>query len=279
MISAVVVNHNSGRFLERCLTSLVDTEGAPTEIIVVDNASSDGSEGVVGSHPSARLVRNEANRGFAAAANQGIALTTGRYVLLLNPDARVIGGSLESLVKVAEEHPRVGVVGALVRNPDGSLQPSARKVPSIGEALGHAFIGPFAPDNRWSRAYTMADWDRRSEREVEWVSGSAMLIRRQAFEQVGGFDEGYFMYVEDVDLCTRLRAAGWSVLFSPEAEVEHEAGVSSRARFRRLAFAHSASIYRYFSLHRARGPAALLKPFVRIALWVRALLVSRGAGQ
>ena len=275
-LSAVVVNYNSGPFLERCLGSLMRAEGAPAEIIVVDNASTDGSEGRAGQHPPVRMIRNEENRGFAAAANQGVGLSTHPYVLLLNPDARMTGGSLEALVKMAEERPRAGAIGPLVRNADGSLQPSARKVPSIGEALGHAFVGPFVPNNRWSRAYTMADWDRRSEREVEWVSGSAMLIRREAFDQVGGFDEGYFMYVEDVDLCTRLRAAGWTVLFAPEAEVEHESGVSSRARFRRLAFEHSRSIYRYFSQHRAHGPAVLLKPFVRVALWLRALLVSRG---
>ena len=276
-LAAVVVNYNSGAFLERCLASIRAAPGGEgTEIVVVDNASSDDSaERAVRAHPATRLVANPSNRGFAAAANQGIAATKASYVLLLNPDAEIVAGSLDSAVKVAEEHPRAGVIGLLVRNPDGTLQPSARKVPSLAEALGHAFVGPFAPNNRWSRAYTMAGWDRTSEREVEWVSGSAMLVRRNAFEEVGGFDQAYFMYVEDVDLCTRLRSRGWSVLFTPEVEVIHETGVSSRARFRRLAFEHSRSIYRYFSLHRARGPAVLLKPFVRTALWARALLTGR----
>jgi GT2 family glycosyltransferase len=277
-LSAVVVNFNSGAFLERCLASLRSSPGGDgLDIVVVDNASTDGSaDAATRAHPAARLLANPANRGFAAAANQGIVVTATPYVLLLNPDAEIVSGSLDAAVKVAEEHPQAGVIGLLVRNPDGTLQPSARKVPTLGEALGHAFVGPFAPDNRWSRAYTMADWDRASEREVEWVSGSAMLVRRAAFDEVGGFDESYFMYVEDVDLCTRLRAAGWSVLFSPEVEVVHETGVSSRARFRSLAFEHSRSIYRFFIRHRARGPAVLLKPLVRAALWLRALLVGRG---
>jgi GT2 family glycosyltransferase len=277
-LSAVVVNFNSGAFLERCLASLRSSPGGDgLDIVVVDNASTDGSaDAATRAHPAARLLANPANRGFAAAANQGIVVTATPYVLLLNPDAEIVSGSLDAAVKVAEEHPQAGVIGLLVRNPDGTLQPSARKVPTLGEALGHAFVGPFAPDNRWSRAYTMADWDRASEREVEWVSGSAMLVRRAAFDEVGGFDESYFMYVEDVDLCTRLRAAGWSVLFSPEVEVVHETGVSSRARFRSLAFEHSRSIYRFFTRHRARGPAVLLKPLVRAALWLRALLVGRG---
>jgi N-acetylglucosaminyl-diphospho-decaprenol L-rhamnosyltransferase len=147
-------------------------------------------------------------------------------------------------------------------------------VPRLGEALGHAFLGPIWPGNPWTRSYTMAGWDRSSQREVEWVSGSAMLLRREALDEVGLFDEGYFMYVEDVDLCTRLRRAGWTVLFSPELEVLHQIGVSTRGQRGRMAFAHSDSIYRYFAAHRADGPGAVLKPFVRVALWLRAVLMS-----
>ncbi|HVM11366.1 MAG TPA: glycosyltransferase family 2 protein [Actinomycetota bacterium] len=280
-VGVVVVNHNSGEYLERCLSSVRAAAGEhPTEIVVVDNASTDGSiDGIEERHAGTRLIANGDNRGFAVAANQGIRATSTPYVLLLNPDAEIVGGTLEGIVKVAEERPRAGVVGVLVRNSDGSLQPSARRVPGLGEALGHAFVGPFRPNNRWSRAYTMADWDRTSEREVEWVSGSAMVIRREAFDEIGGFDEGFFMYVEDVDLCTRLRQRGWRVLFSPELEVVHEQGVSSRARVRWLAFEHSRSIYRYFVKHRSPGAAALLRPFVRLALWGRALIASRGASR
>jgi N-acetylglucosaminyl-diphospho-decaprenol L-rhamnosyltransferase len=121
----------------------------------------------------------------------------------------------------------------------------------------------------------MAAWDRASERDVEWISGSAMLLRREAVDDTGGFDEGYFMYVEDVDLCARLRASGWRVLFSPEVEVVHRMGVSARGQERRMAHEHSRSIYRYFATYRARGGGVLLKPFVRAALWLRAELVSR----
>jgi N-acetylglucosaminyl-diphospho-decaprenol L-rhamnosyltransferase len=243
------------------------------EVVVVDNASSDGSADRAAG-PRVRLIRNPDNRGFARAANQGIAATEAPLVLLLNPDAEVVEGSLSALVKVARERPRAGAVGALVRNPDGSIQPSARRVPRLGEALGHAFLGPLWRGNPWTRSYTMAGWDRSSEREVEWVSGSAMLLRREALDEVGTFDEGYFMYVEDVDLCTRLGRAGWEVLFSPELEVVHQIGVSTHGQRGRMAFAHSDSIYRYFVKHRATGARALLKPAVRVALWLRALLMS-----
>jgi N-acetylglucosaminyl-diphospho-decaprenol L-rhamnosyltransferase len=275
-LAVVIVNHNAGGFLRRCMRSLAAASGdASLEVVIVDNASVDGSpDAALAERADARLIRNTTNRGFAAAANQGIGATSSPFVLLLNPDAEIVGGTLASFVKVARERPRAGAIGALVRNPNGSIQPSARRVPRLGEALGHAFLGPLLPSNPFTRSYTMAGWDRSSEREVEWVSGSAMLLRRDALEQVGAFDEGYFMYVEDVDLCTRLRLAGWQVLFSPELEVVHEIGVSTRGQRGRMAFAHSDSIYRYFAKFRARGLAALLKPFVRVALWLRALMMS-----
>jgi N-acetylglucosaminyl-diphospho-decaprenol L-rhamnosyltransferase len=275
-LAVVIVNYNAGQFLGRCLSSVTAAAGdGAVEVVVVDNASRDGSAAAaVGARPEVRLIENPHNRGFAAAANQGIAATEAPFVFLLNPDAEISAGTLPALVKVAREHPRAGAIGCLVRNPDGTIQPSARRVPRLFEALMHAFLGPFVPWNRWTRSYTMAAWDRTSEREVEWISGSAMLLRREALHEVGAFDEGYFMYVEDVDLCTRLRAAGWKVLFSPEVEVVHEIGVSARGQSRRMAFAHSASINRYFEKHRAGGAGALLKPLVRAALWLRAELVS-----
>ena len=275
-LAVVVVNHNAGAYLRRCMESLRTGGGdARLEVVVVDNASTDGSpEAVLAERPDARVIRNRANRGFAAAANQGIAATSAPFVLLLNPDAEIVGGTLASLVKVARERPRAGAIGALVRNPNGSIQPSARRVPRLGEALGHAFLGPLFPSNPYTRSYTMAGWDRTTERGVEWVSGSAMLLRREALDEVGVLDEGYFMYVEDVDLCTRLRRKGWQVLFSPELEVVHQIGVSTQGQRGRMAFAHSDSIYRYFSKFRADGAAELLKPPVRVALWLRALLMS-----
>jgi N-acetylglucosaminyl-diphospho-decaprenol L-rhamnosyltransferase len=275
-LAVVIVNYNAGEFLDRCVSSVTAAGGdIAVDIVVVDNASRDGSATAAArAHPETRLIENRENRGFAAAANQGVSATDAPFVFLLNPDAEITGGTLAALVKLAREHARAGAVGCLVRNPDGTIQPSARRVPRLFEALMHAFLGPLLPGNRWSRSYTMAEWDRSTEREVEWISGSAMLLRREAFDEVGAFDEGYFMYVEDVDLCTRLRSAGWKVLFSPEVEAVHAIGVSARGQSRRMAFAHSASIYRYFEKHRAQGAGLLLKPFVRAALWLRAELAS-----
>jgi N-acetylglucosaminyl-diphospho-decaprenol L-rhamnosyltransferase len=276
VLGVVVVNHNAGAYLARCLESVRTAAGdIRTDVVIVDNHSSDGSvDRIADRHPEVAVIRNRRNVGFARAANQGLDATDTPFVLLLNPDAEVIGGTLGALVKVTRERPRAGAIGVLVRNPDGTLQPSARRVPGLGEALGHAFLGPLWRDNPWTRSYTMADWDRSTEREVEWVSGSAMVLRRSALTEVGFFDERYFMYVEDVDLCTRLRRAGWQVLFSPEVEVVHQIGVSTKGQRGRMAFAHSDSIYRYFCNFRSRGAATLLRPFVRVALWARALLMS-----
>jgi N-acetylglucosaminyl-diphospho-decaprenol L-rhamnosyltransferase len=275
-LSVVVVNHNAGPFLERCLDSVAASSGEISmEVVVVDNASRDGSARIAAERPDVRVIENRTNLGFAAAANIGIRATEGPYILLLNPDAEIASGTLAGFVKVADEHPDSGAIGPLVRNADGTIQPSARRIPGTFEALMHAFLGQVAPGNRWTQAYIIAGWDRSSERKVEWVSGSAMLLRRSALHRVGVFDEGYFMYVEDVDLCTRLRRAGWTVLFSPELEVTHEVGVSARGQSRRMAREHSRSIYRYFTKHRAGGAAGLLKPFVRAALALRTELAAR----
>jgi N-acetylglucosaminyl-diphospho-decaprenol L-rhamnosyltransferase len=274
--AVVVVNHNAGPYLAGCLDSIAASSGdVATEVILVDNASTDGSvERAAEAHPEVRVLKNPENRGFARAANQALASSSAPFIMLLNPDARIVGGTLAGLVKVARERPLAGAIGPLVRNPDGTIQPSARRVPRLGEALAHAFLGPVWPENPWTRSYTLAGWDRATEREVEWVSGSAMLLRREAIDQVGPFDEGYFMYVEDVDLCTRLRRAGWRVVFSPELEIVHKIGVSTKGQRGRMAFAHSDSIYRYYRKFRTDGAGVLLAPVVRVALWGRAAMMS-----
>jgi N-acetylglucosaminyl-diphospho-decaprenol L-rhamnosyltransferase len=274
-VSVVVVNWNSGDDLIRCVRSVFESAGeARVELIVVDNHSRDGSaDRAVEACPEIRLIRNATNRGFGAASNQGMRAGTAPWVFLLNPDARVTGGTFGGLLKVAAGRPRAGAIGVLTRTEDGSIYASARKVPSYAEATGHALVSPFAPDNPWSRAYTMAGWDRATERRVDWVSGSSVLLRRETLNQVGLFDESYFMYVEDLDLCTRMRAAGWEVWFSPEMEVVHEVGSVTRGK-RRMTMEHSKSMYRYFVKHRSPGAQAALRPAAWLVLMARAELVS-----
>jgi N-acetylglucosaminyl-diphospho-decaprenol L-rhamnosyltransferase len=279
-LAVVIVNYNTGDYLTRCLRSVLEAAGdARLEIVLVDNDSRDDSAAVaVREHPQAKMIRNESNRGFAAAVNQGIRATAAPFVLLLNPDAEILSGTLGGFLKIARDRPRAGAVGPLVRNPDGEIYPSARKLPSIAEGLGHSFLGPFWPNNPFTRAYTMADWNRQSERAVEWVSGSCMLLSRRALDDVGLLDEQFFIYAEDADICRRLRAAGWEVLFSPELEVLHAGGVSTRGS-KRMTLEHSKSIYRFFVKHHRGAAWTLLRPLVWAAVRARAALVSWQRGE
>jgi N-acetylglucosaminyl-diphospho-decaprenol L-rhamnosyltransferase len=273
-LAVVVVNHNAGAFLERCVASVFAAVGGiELEVVVVDNGSTDGSAHVAATaHPNVRLIEQD-NRGFAAGVNIGIRATTAPFVFVLNPDAEVFQGTLDAFVKLAEERPRAGAIGPLVRNSDGTVYASGRHVPSIGTAVGHAFLGPFLPNNRFTRAYRQSGWDRSSEREVDWISGSAMLLRRSALDEVGLLDERFFLYAEEVDLFKRLRDAGWSVLHTPALEVLHEGGVST-GHSRRMHLHHSRSVYLYFEKHHANGWRRVLLPFAWLALRARAEVVS-----
>jgi N-acetylglucosaminyl-diphospho-decaprenol L-rhamnosyltransferase len=279
-VAVVIVNYNGGDDVSRAVRSVLDAAGdARVEIVLVDNHSQDGSaDRAEAGFPGIRVVRNERNLGFPSAANIGMRATLAPWVFLLNPDARVTGGTLGGVLKLAGDRPEAGVIGVLTRGGDGTVYPSARKVPTYAEAVLHAFVSPFRPDNRWTRAYRMDGWDRRTERSVEWVSGSSMLLRRAALDHVGLFDESFFMYVEDLDLCTRMRQARWDVWFTPELEVTHIGGTATRGK-RRMTLEHSRSMYRYFVKHRSPGALAVLRPPAWLALRARAELVWRMRGE
>ena len=279
-VAVVIVNYNSGEDVTNAVRSVLEAAGdARVQVVVADNHSHDGSaDRVARLFPQVLVCRGARNLGVAAAANHGMRQTRAPWVFLLNPDARITAGTLGGLLKVAAARPGVGVFGVLTRNEDGSIYPSARKMPSYAEAVMHAFVSPFAPSNRWTKAYRMAGWDRRTERAVDWVSGSSMLLCRSALDAVGPFDPGYFLYVEDLDLCTRMRAAGWDVRFSPELEVTHIGGTVTSGQ-RRTTLEHSRSVYRYFVKQRSPGALAVLRPFAWLALRARAELVSRMRGE
>lgn len=274
-LSVVVVNTNAGEDVLKCMTSVHESAGeVALQVVVSDNGSTDGSvEAIESAFPDTLVIRNGGNLGFPAAANRGMAATGSEFVLLINPDADVSAGTLEGFLKVARDHPRAGAIGALTRNVDGSIYPSARRIPSPWLGLAHTVLAPFWPTNPWTRRYRIAEWDRRSEREVDWVSGSSVLLRRAALDEVGLFDEAYFMYVEDMDLCTRMRKAGWEVWFSPQLEITHIGGTVTKGK-RRMTLEHSKSVYVYFSKHQARGWRIVLRPFVWVLLRLRAAYVS-----
>ncbi len=272
-LAVVIVNFNTGAYLERCLASLAAHRGGVAmDVLVIDNASSDGSHtAAIAAHPWVRLIENAENVYLSPAWNQGVRETAAPFVLLLNPDAEWWTGTLEDLVSVARSNPRAGIVGPRVLNPDGTVYASGRSFPSVIDATGHAFLGTVRPHNAFSERYRLGGWDRTSERTVDWVSGCAMLMPRVALEIVGPFDEGFPLFGEELDMATRLRGAGWSVLYTPAAEVIHEIGVST-GRSRRILLMHSTSVFRYYRKHRAAGWRRLTLPFAWAALRLRAEL-------
>jgi N-acetylglucosaminyl-diphospho-decaprenol L-rhamnosyltransferase len=271
-VAAVIVNFESGPTLAACVGGL-RSEGLG-ELVVVDNGSSDGSvDRLRAEFPDVAVVDPGQNLGYGAAANRGVAATDAELVLVCNPDLEVSPGAVEVLVAALGADPHLAVVGPLIRTPEGERYPSARAFPSMVDAAGHGLLGLFAPDNRFTRAYQQDDLATRQAgvHGVGWVSGSCFLVRRTAFEQVGGFDEAYFMYAEDVDLCWRLGQAGWGVAYVPEAEITHHQGVSTDRRPYRMILEHHRSLLRFARVSTSGWRRALL-PLVAGGIGGRMLL-------
>ena len=267
-VSAVVVSYNSAADLPDCLRSL-RSEGV-ADVVIVDNASADGSVEVVRRlDPDATIVETGANLGFGTAANRGVAVATGGHVLILNPDTVVEPGTVKALSEALDRDPGLAAVGPRLENLDGSLYPSVRRFPQLMVAFGHAFLGLVWPANPATRRYRMLDWDHdRPAASVDWVSGACVLVRRTAFDMVGGFDEAYFMYVEDVDLCWRLGQAGWRIGYEPAGRVVHALGGSSRLVPYRMIAEHHRSLLRFVSKS-SSGPRRAIIPVVGAGLALR----------
>lgn len=220
-LSIVIVNWNTEGLLRRCVDSVL-AERVPflQEVIVIDNASQDDSMAFLSGYPDqVRLVVNTENRGFAAGCNQGLRLSAGRYILLLGPDAEVLPGALQALLAFMDSHGSAGAAGPTLLNADGTLQPSGSHFPGLRRLLAvHPLIERFwpPPEDPLRRR------DFRQIAEVDEVSGACLLIRRRAFEEVGFFDERFFMYFEEVDWCRRLTLRGWKVYYVPDAKVIHQ---------------------------------------------------------
>jgi GT2 family glycosyltransferase len=222
-LSVVIVNHNHRRVIEKCFASLFSLPDRATfEVALVDNASTDGAaDWVAARYPRVLIRRNQAPLGFAANANAGLrALHRGRYALLLNPDVLAIPGLLDRLVSFMDAHPRAGIAAPQLLNDDGTMQPNCRRFPTPGALALRAL----RVDEVWKsprvRRYLMEN-ERHDAIEVDWVTGALLVARRAAIEAVGGLDERYFLYWEDLDWCYRMRQAGWSVYHVPEARAIH----------------------------------------------------------
>jgi N-acetylglucosaminyl-diphospho-decaprenol L-rhamnosyltransferase len=265
-VAAVVVNHDAGEVLGGFLASVRAEQ--VTDVIVVDNASSDGSCDALAGDPSIRVVRTGANLGYGAGANRGLAATGAEFVLVSNPDVSVHPGALATLMAAFAADPTLAIAGPSILAPDGTRYPSARRFPSMAVAAGHVLFGMLAPENRFTRRYRMADLDPEATANVGWVSGACFMARHRALEELGGFDESYFMYVEDLDLCWRAHQAGWNVAYVPAAVVTHVQGLSTGRRPYRMLVAHHRSAMR-FARQRADGWRRAALPGVAFVLGAR----------
>jgi N-acetylglucosaminyl-diphospho-decaprenol L-rhamnosyltransferase len=271
--AAVVVNFEAGPLLVECIASLLaDTSAGPMELVVVDNASKDDSIATLfAAHPVVRVVRAPGNIGYARGANLGTAATKAPIVAVLKPDTVVQPGTAGALVSRLEREPRLGAVGPRVHNPDGSDYPSARAMPSIPVAIGHGLLGLWWQTNPFTARYRQLDADPSLPRLVDWVSGAAVWLRRRALDDVGGWDERYFMYLEDTDLCWRLRGAGWEVAYEPGGVVVHVQGASASRRPYRMLLEHHRSAWR-FARSRLTGARAVLLPLAALYFSARAVI-------
>lgn len=230
-VSIVVVSWNTCEILRDCLKSVYEqTSGFEFEMIVIDNASSDGSvEMLKQEFPQVVLIENKKNHGFAAANNQGMAIAKGRYVLLLNSDTVVLDNAIPKTVDFADSHLQAAVTGCRVLNSDRTMQLSCFMFPSIlNMTLWITYLFKLFPRSRFFGRERMTWWDRTDEREVDVVAGCFMLIRREAIEQVGIMDEQFFIYFEETDWCYRFKKAGWKVMFTPGGKIIHLGGASSK---------------------------------------------------
>jgi GT2 family glycosyltransferase len=250
------------------------------EILVVDNASTDGSSEMVRDEfPQIHLIANDENRGFTAANNQGLTLSQGRLLLLLNPDTEIVGDALATMLRYAHAHREVGGLGPRLLNTDGSSQASRRRFPTFSTALVEStVVQEWWDDNRVLRRYYMADTPDDGIQRVDWVVGACLLVRRQAYEQVGGLDEGFFMYSEELDWCRRIKAAGWRVVYYPAAQVVHYEGKSSEQAVPARHINFQRSKIRYFRKY--HGPVvatALRLCLLGTYVWQLGLELAKGA--
>jgi GT2 family glycosyltransferase len=270
-IAVVIVNYNTREYLRECLAAVL--RQATDQVIVVDNASSDGSaEMVRACYPSVQLHENVYNRGYGAAANQAISSCTADCVLLLNSDTVVHTGTLHALTTYLDQYPEVAIVGPRLLNPDGTLQPSCYPFPgTVKWFLHYEIVGQLIRRVPVLRDYQQRTWPHTQAQPVPWVMGAALAIRREAFEAVGGFDESFFMYCEETDLCYRLKTAGWQVHFVPIATVTHVGQASTNQYRTEMAVQHIASRLLFYKRHYSTLRFRVLAVMMRGTVFARLL--------
>jgi GT2 family glycosyltransferase len=252
LISVITVSWNTRDLLRTCLQSLLrELDGIDAEVFLVDNDSADQSaEMVEKEFPQIRLIVNDTNRGFAAANNQALALATGDFILLLNPDTVVHPGAIKTLLGFMQTHAKAGIVAPQLLESSGAVQRSCRQFPTflgmLYELLG---LSKLFPDQAKFRQYKMLDWNHDDERQVDQPEGACLLLRRRVIEEVGVLDEGFFMLFEEVDWCYRIKEKGWQIWFTPSAQVTHHYGQSIKQVKAKMILSSHRGLYRFWHKH------------------------------
>jgi N-acetylglucosaminyl-diphospho-decaprenol L-rhamnosyltransferase len=278
VVRVVVVTWYPGPVLSTFLDSLTEATSVPFTVVLSDNGSTDGSVEEAARRPQVHVLRNPGNVGYGRAANAGAAVEPPaaheEWVLVVNPDVTFDAGAIDDLLAAGARYPSGGAFGPAISTPDGVLYPSARALPALGRGVGHALCGWWWPGNPWTRAYRN-EHGPPVEAAVGWLSGACLLLRRAAFDSVGGFDPGYFMYFEDLDLGHRLGDAGWASVYVPSAAVVHTGGHATQrsAKVRKAMLrAHHDSAWRYLSRRYAGLRWAPVRAVLGAGLWARYLL-------
>lgn len=278
-ISVIIVSWNVRELLANCLRSVFAQTELALQIIVVDSASSDGSPELVAEQfPQVELLACQENVGFPRGNNLGLERANGRFILLLNPDTIVHGDALARMVSYLQQYPAVGVLGPQLLNDDGSVQSSRRRFPTLGTAVFEStWLQPFAPQAVLDHYYARDVGDGETA-VVEWVMGACLMTRQEVVAQVGGLDEAYFMYSEELDYCRRIHEAGWQVVYYPEAQVTHLSGKSSEQAVTQRHINFNRAKLRYFRKYHGRFTAAVLRVFLLVSYgWQLALEAIKGA--
>ncbi|WP_439661647.1 glycosyltransferase family 2 protein [Lentzea sp. HUAS TT2] len=277
-LGVVTVTYSPGETLAPFVDTLAKATTRPVQVVLADNGSTDGvPESVASTRDHVTFLPTGGNLGYGGGANRGVAALGDDvgWVLISNPDIEFAPGSVDVLIEAASRWPRGGMFGPLIREPSGEVYPSARLLPSLWRGVGHALFAVVWKSNPWTRAYRQEKTP--VERTAGWLSGSCFLMRREAFDSVGGFDERYFMYFEDVDLGERVGAAGWLNVYVPEAEVVHIGGHSTARSSDRMLREHHLSAYRYMADRHAGVGWAPFRGLLKVGLALRVKLLTRRA--
>lgn len=278
-LAVVTVTYSPGEHLDHFISTLATATAEKPQVILADNGSTDGvPELVAEANSHVRLLRTGGNIGYGGAINRAVAEVNPdiEFIAIANPDIRWNTDAIDTLLETARRWPRAGALGPVVREPDGSIYPSARRVPGLLDGAGHALLGTVWKSNPWTMRYRQ-DNEEISERTVGWLSGSCLLVRRAAFDSIEGFDSRYFMYMEDVDFGDRMGRGGWHNVFVPSSEVTHAKGHAAGRNPAAMLPAHHASAYRFQADRHPHWWQAPLRVALRAGLAVRCRIAVRSA--